>query len=1017
MRPVTLSISAFGPFAGTEVIDFGALGQNPLFLINGPTGAGKTTILDAICFALYGDTTGDEREIAGLRAQQASPDTLTEVTLVFDLPSGRYSIRRSPDQDRPKRRGEGVTKHTGEAVLEKIAEDGTPTALATRKHADANARVLELTGLRVDQFRQVMVLPQGKFRALLLAPSEEREGIFQQLFQTQIFKAIETRLQERKSELEDAHRDAMRERESILRNVGVESGDALQEQIAHQKAQHVTLAEHAERCSAAFTAANQALNDARDLDAAYQRKAIVLRKLEALEAEAPQHAERVSMLDRARRAAPIAGNRSALHARAAEEAEARAALESTVQGRLRAEEALQAAQARLQEAELSIPECERLAAEDLQLTSLLPEVENLEHARARTAEAEQQVVDATERLEHCREASTRAEQSVSQAKDRIMALRAAVDGRADPAALLLQLTSLQRDLEALHDLQVKLAKAEALSVKSQQDLLLADDRVSAAQSALAKLRDDRLRGQAAALAATLLPGEACPVCGSAEHPAPAGGAEQVPDDQAMQNAEAHEAREIAERRRVADNAIRAAADCEALIEQGAALRTQLGDEADASLESVLLRVSEARNLQSLHEQERTQLRERDEALPGLETDASVAKAAVDAATAELANRNLLKTEALVLLQAIETKLPDGLRAPGVLRERVEGARSRLAALRAAIDHAGKQLSEAREALVAAGASVTAAESTVLRAARAAADARRAWEESLQGSGFASEEEFSSSLLDQSQQVALESSIHLFGTKLSNFTVEREQLDALIAGREAPDLDVANQAATEAFEARDVALQARSLCQSRIEDLERASARLDALTATNLEIEQEFATVGLLHEVASGRSGNRVSLQRYVLSILLDDVLDHGAERLQRMSKGRYRLVRRVGAGDRRSKSGLDLDVEDAHTGNTRPVATLSGGESFMAALSLALAVSDVVQARAGGIRLDTLFIDEGFGSLDPEALDLAIETLASLQASGRMVGVISHVPEMKQQIARQIVVEQSLSGSHVRVVA
>ncbi|MCA9510966.1 MAG: hypothetical protein KC560_09705, partial [Myxococcales bacterium] len=241
-------------------------------------------------------------------------------------------------------------------------------------------------------------------------------------------------------------------------------------------------------------------------------------------------------------------------------------------------------------------------------------------------------------------------------------------------------------------------------------------------------------------------------------------------------------------------------------------------------------------------------------------------------------------------------------------------------------------------------------------------------------------------------------------------------EAAIEGRAEPELTALRAAAAAADEARSAAASAYHRCASTLEALEAVRAKLDASAREQREIDEAYAAVGTLADVASGRNAHNLSLQRFVLSVLLDDVLIEADHRLALMSRSRYRLRRAEGVADGRRKAGLDLEVEDAWTGATRPVSTLSGGESFMAALALALGLSDVVQAYAGGIRLDTLFIDEGFGSLDPESLELAIQALLDLRASGRMVGVISHVAELRERIDVRLEVLASERGSRTRLV-
>jgi exonuclease SbcC len=287
---------------------------------------------------------------------------------------------------------------------------------------------------------------------------------------------------------------------------------------------------------------------------------------------------------------------------------------------------------------------------------------------------------------------------------------------------------------------------------------------------------------------------------------------------------------------------------------------------------------------------------------------------------------------------------------------------------------------------------------------------------MASSRFAGDAEYSAALLEPDALAALEQQVRDYQDALLLARGAHREAQAKIVGHSRCDLALLTQ--TE--------LDRRARCDAAIADLSALGERhgalsglmegLEALAREQAALEADYAIAGRLSQVATGNNVYRMNLQRFVLSVLLEDVLIEANHRLKLMSKGRYAFQRRAEGGDRRSKAGLDLDVEDAYTGTQRAVATLSGGESFMAALSLALGLSDVVQAHSGGIRLDTLFVDEGFGSLDPDSLELAIRTLIDLQAAGRTVGIISHVPELKEQIAAQVVVESGVNGSRLRVV-
>ncbi|WP_218314517.1 AAA family ATPase [Halomonas sp. 18071143] len=862
MTPLTLTLQAFGPFARRDTIDFTVLGKSPLFLINGPTGAGKSSILDAICFALYGQTTGNERDAGQMRCDQAAPDLLTEVTLTFRLRESTYRVRRVPQQERPKANGEGTTSQAAEAQLWRLTPEGQEDeCLVARKVTDANGQLQQLLGLDARQFRQVMVLPQGKFRELLLAGSKEREEIFAQLFQTQIFQRIEQRLADQAKHIVREMNDHRQRVQGMLAASDVESEAALEAALAalapdHQTARH-DLALAAEQREQAVAAAQSAA---------------------ALARQFAQHAALVN---------------------------AKAAL-------LVQQPAVQRAQQQLRQHEqtqaLATPFYAQQSAQ-----------QNATAAQREWAAAEQAI--APRQAAH------------QQAQETLEAVNAQYE----------QLPALQRQAYALEQ---SLAQCQALATLEKQQQALAQQVARARENARQKQRaatqqeqhaiEQEMRwhqGQAALLAEQLEGGQPCPVCGSREHPAPASTAQLL-----VTQEEVKQARSAHERARQAwvsaqQDAQRLEQQAEHVGEQCQKLREQLGD--SASLESV---------------------------------NASLA--------------------------AVKREMDTCERSWKAAQSQAQTAHTAFTQAQTRLTQATQRQAEAQRTLEAAQAE---------------------WQTALQGSPFEDEQAFITARLDTAEQQRLSDDVARFQRELARLEGQLEASAPLLEGKTPPDV-AALDAQADNSKAREEACR---------QHYQRLSARVDQLTATrqrlaearNVEaaLDEQYKLWGTLSEVANGRTGNRISLQRFVLGVLLDDVLIQASARLVRMSRGRYQLVRREDPSKGNKASGLELDVADTYTGKNRPVATLSGGESFMAALALALGLSDVVQAYAGGIQLDTLFIDEGFGSLDQDALDQAIAMLSELQMSGRMIGIISHVSELKEQMPIRIDVLPSRQGSTVVV--
>lgn len=865
MRPLKLALSAFGPYAGTETVDFRQLGEQRLFLVHGATGAGKTSLLDAICFALYGDMSGEERDGKGFRSQHAGPEQLSSVTLDFSVGEHSYRITRQPEQERARRRGEGTTRSPAAATLwdrTGLHDDEAEGRVLATRSSQATEEVAGILGLRSEQFRQVIVLPQGRFRDLLLAKSAEREAILRQLFDTAFYGRIEESLGQRSRELK-AEADARRaECATLLRREGCADEEEVRQLSLGLQARKSELDARAADLQQQSSLAAQALERATADHAAFQR-------LAQIEATLGQ----------------LAGRRAAIDAdRARLESAQRAAGLADLLARL---EEHRAAAAAARSAAESLQRQHDAAAEALRVTAAKSAAE-----RARTPERE-------------RLRETLGEQ--------------------------------QRALPQVQELAAALRHRQSLAVAQQRadaDLAAAQQAVAGAHARAAALRTRREAGSAAWLARELRPGAPCPVCGSTEHPRPAAGDSEIPAREEILAAEA------------------VAQEAEAGREKAATRQQATGREMSA-LESLI----------GAHQKQ----------LAGVATASLAGLAEVQQAAA--------RTQAE--LQGLQSAFEQADQAHREARERFAGLASQL-------DSALRQ----REA--------TAAQLLATEAE---------WSGRLERGGFRDEQAYREAQLPEAEQAALGAAIATFDRELVAESARAEQARAGVAGLDKPDLAASRSTADAAAVAHGEASREAGQLAQRISDLAGTLAGLRQLDVAYRAAEARYAVLGTLADAATGKNAHRVSLQRFVLASRLDDVLAAASQRLGAMSRGRYLLRRAAEATDRRIAGGLELEVEDSYTASSRPVATLSGGESFQAALALALGLSQVVQNYAGGIRLDTIFIDEGFGSLDPEALDLAINTLVDLQQSGRMVGVISHVPELRERIGARLEVLAGAAGS------
>ncbi len=1011
VRPIRLSLQAFGPYADPVTLDFADLGASSLFLIHGPTGAGKTTILDAMCFALFGEATGSDRKGRDVRSQFAEPSTPTEVTLDFALGADHWRVRRVAEQQRPG----GATMKNADATLWRLGE-GDEAELRASKVREVGAEVSRLLGFEVEQFRQVVLLPQGEFRRLLVADSKDREKILETLFGAELYRRLEAELKRASAALEREVADARTRVDELLRLSGIDSIEGLREHAEQQLALVAGLEAEAAKARDAWTVADRALAEAEKAAAAFAERAASAAELEALEKERPRQQQRRDELAAARRA-------QALEALLERLANADTAVANAARRRRAAADELAAAVKENADAKAALAAEEEATAARDEAVANVRRLEQAAEAASRLVELRRGIADADTRLADAKGAAALNGRDIAYAGGRLDAadkemeplrpLAAEVDRRRQRLAEATRVQAVLRDLEAarsfLHRQSVETGGAREREKG-------AEHFVTAARLEVESLLRRWSEGQAALLAQQLRTGEPCPVCGSAEHPSPASSSDEVPTQSAIDEARAAIAKAEAAleaRRREHEKEKTKEAEQRSKV---ANLEGSLGSAAGRTLEEAAAE-SEAANA-ALVEAGRAHAR-----LFEIEEEKKEQQAALDLATADQAQALARATELEVALAADRARegelaraVPQGVDA-GDLPRLLRDAKTRAAALADAFDRAKARDAAATARLAGADRAAREATSEAEGAAKARELATAELEAGLASAGFATRAELEAARRSGAEVDAAEEGLRRFDGRLASSTARAERAAAAVAGLAEPDLASVREASAAARAALDAAVGEGGRVKEALASTRRTLDQLGESAARIEEAERRYRAVGRVAQVASGANEAGVSFVRFVLGALLDDVLAAATERLLRMSQGRFALVRAGDRRDRRRSGGLDLEVFDAHTGMARPAGTLSGGEGFLASLSLALGLADVVQSHTGGIRLDTMFVDEGFGTLDPEALDLAMRALEDLQAGGRLVGIISHVPELRERVAARLEVLAGRRGSTARFVA
>ncbi|WP_433601472.1 AAA family ATPase [Nocardia sp. CA-135953] len=1096
MRLHRLEMTAFGPFAETTVVDFDALGADGLFLLHGQTGAGKTTVLDAIAFALYGSVPGARGESKRLHSDHADEQTPPRVVLEATLGGRRVRLTRSPEFQRPSKRAKsGWVKENAAATLEWLDGRGANLARLT----DIGDEIIRLLGMSADQFFQVVLLPQGDFARFLRAENEEREKLLEKLFDTERFGSAEQWLADKRrastADVESREQGIDR----LIAQVAVTAGETAaetvgpleavgwsQDLLATARAALIATAAEAERCQQESARIRSRAEEQRRLHELRRRVAAARERLDEYAAAADRRAELQAELESARRAAPVA-------------------------------EAIDAARAAVMHARRKSDETHRIAA---RLAALLAEpagtdvVGNDLITVERAADGKPIVVadadvdaairrwsaqiGALDEVSADATTATRLTSELATLRDEDTALTRRVDKltrmrRQLPESIATIEARLRETTEAAAELPTLTAECERLQAAAMAAVELAGRRTSLdharielesaraahldAKERVLDLRERRLAGMAAELAGQLLDGEPCTVCGSADHPAPARAAvgavsKDAEDAAATAERAAEDTRDrvlarITDLEREIDALVTRGGDADR-VELAAALRAATDRYEDAAelatlSDSLTAELSRLRTDESrLHDE----LRESDTRRSTVTTRIAAAAARLTELTDRLrtaagADETIDRRRArLDTLIGDATALRDARNDESAAVEQVTAVADRIESLALA---AGFVIEQAENS-VATGPGATpglAAGSKVSRVADprgvangiAGADADA--DADADGTGAVSDSTErrvdnaettrgavgSRSAEDGTQprdDVALLTAYARVVTAASRTTQRQNDIEAELvaadrsrahaeavlaepeiqaaAATEPGDLAELESAVAVAQVQLNAAVAAHAEAARRVNLLEDLGGQLWAAVDRIAPVQRAHEELAALAEVVAGRGENnrRMSLRSYVLAARLEEVALAGSVRLRRMSGGRYEFVHSDKAGPRGRRGGLGLDIRDDYTGAVRPAKTLSGGESFMAALSLALGLADTVAAESGGVVLDTIFIDEGFGGLDADSLDAVMGVLDELRAGGRVVGVVSHVDEMRQRIPSRLHVIRGRAGSRLR---
>ncbi|MEL7566042.1 MAG: SMC family ATPase [Dehalobacterium sp.] len=1019
MRPLKMEISAFGPFAGREILDFQELGERSFFLIHGPTGSGKTTILDAMCFALYGDTSGAERTGDQMCCAFAGQEALTEVVFDFAMGDKKYRVCRRPQRKRLKKRGEGFTveQATAELLDSTGAEDQQKPARAIASGwTNVTMMVEKILGFRSDQFRQVVMLPQGKFRQLLMADSRERQAILEVLFKTERYSRIESYMKQQAKSLEEDIRNKERAKTILLPQAGVSTLGELDEKIKEAGFRLAEITREIDHSEMRLREAQKQLEEGKRA----QEKLADFRTAQSQCQELEKKKDSIEILQeenlKAKQANVLDPEEKLLESYRRQQETAKTECTQWADQVKSLKINLDKAIGELKAIREKEPDREKKAAYLAVLQDMLPKVASLAEITTKLTESKKKETEISDKV-------TETKKIIDQMDIHLKEKTRLLDQVKITQSQLVNLERQCEDAGKKYENRRELDKARKLAAKNKQQYELADAKIIQMEKEYTELKKELSQlqelwnsGQAAILAGTLQKGIPCPVCGSTEHSVPAVKIKFLPTE-----ADLKKKRQETEKAEILLNEQR---------KQAAKLHLSLV-QAEGKVEEIERALGTDSNTfpeileDAFKERKEAYLKAREavEGLEDLEADINLyhAQRAKNQEIYENLNHQMemIRSEVIRTKAALDERekaIPENLRNPEHVQEEIKKIREEINEFDKAITDARNALSEGERNFAAAETALALAEKSLTQAEEKVRWAEESFLRKIKEAGFLEFSHYHKCKRTESEIKMYDKKIQDYKSSVQSALDWLKRAEKAAQGLVEPNLLELTSAFEEAQKLNKEVNREKGQLDITLKNMQQTRDSMDKIESALKTMETRYRTLGRLSDVANGKNSLGMTFQRFVLGALLDDVAISANERLKVMSRGRYLLQRTLDRERTNAAGGLELEVIDNYTGLSRKVVTLSGGESFLASLALALGLAEVVQSYAGGIHLDTIFIDEGFGSLDPDALDYSIRILIDLQKSGRLIGIISHIPELKERIDARLEVKTGERGSTAKFI-
>ena len=1036
MRPIKLTISAFGPYASKQVIDFEELKGRNIFVISGKTGAGKTTIFDAISYALYGEASGESRETDSLRSHFADDNTETYVELEFELRGEKYTVNRVPKQKKKRVRGDGYTEKSADATLT------LPDGKVITKVKNVTDKIIEILGITREQFKQIVMLAQGEFKKLLLADSVEREGIFRKIFNTYDFEKIQAELKDKAANLSKNRTKSKHEMEINLKNIKGEHDivideyvdfplviEKLKDLLERDNNIYKTLNEEGQEVDNNLQVKNQEKAIIETNNNLLKEKEIITKALEELLSKEDEYKNKAKAIIDGKNAKEVKYIEDKLIETTKKltkrEEDYNLSLKNIDSLKLEQEEANKLLQ--IEESK----ECDRekLSVEINNLNKLEEKIIELDslnnkvmHLKQSAENSKLQIINNKKETEELKKSK---EEKELQLKDIATLETKKVELESDIKAKNKTLDEVRELFKVIRSFQNTYIEHNN-KAKEYKEFEVEYKKV---KENYEKMDDLYKKEQAGILASKLQENEPCPVCGSTNHPNKATIKEnlKIPTKEELKVAKENLDKLEKENLEKINNLTTLNSNKTTYLEQvnnhlsmlsatlnidktfnseTAKVVKNLGTELKSVIDKLkdeLLKVIDKISLKEKIEKElnliTTTINEREQNLIKLEESEKIY-------TTEL-------TQNLTKIDEYKKEIPENITDLKTLNNLIEVktkelniGKEKLAKLRLENENLAKKLEGENSTSKEINKSI---EELKLEIANNKAN----FNEAIKEQGFDNIQTYEDAKLQISMVESLEKEVENYNSELK--LTKAKQEDIINKTKDIVFMDIT----TIDEEIRSIQNNKKEL-ESKLRELHAIIVgnktilkNVENLNIEFKEIEEEYKVLGELADLANGKKAPYISFERYILASYFEDIIEAANIRLEKMTGDRFSLIRKTSKSKGAGQKGLELEIYDNYTDSSRDVSSLSGGESFKASLSLALGLSDIVQSNAGGVSLDTMFVDEGFGTLDPQSLDNAIDSLLELQRGGRLVGIISHVEELKERIDAKLEVTSTSKGSKV----